>query len=149
MFYNYDQNGFSKIFNKITFHSAGVKLHLSHLYKDSFIDPVLSTDPLRYTSYLTSNIEYQYNRHYSFSALYNYDLETQKKKSMSLGFMYKKRCWNFGIKYSENNRPVLTQSGESSIYDRYLYITIVLKPLMQPSKNSSFITYKLPNSQTN
>jgi LPS-assembly protein len=149
MFYNYDENGFSKIFNKVTFHTKGLKLHLSHLFKDSFIDPVSVTDPLRYTSYLTSKIEYQYNRHYSFSALYNYDLETKKKKSISLGFMYQKRCWDFGIKYSENNRPILTNSGESSIYDRYVYVTIILKPLMQPRKNSAFITYKLPNSQTN
>jgi len=149
MFYNYDQNSFSKVFNKLTFHTKSLQLHLSHLFKDSFIEPVTSTDPLRYTSYLTSNIEYKYNRHYSFSALYNYDLEIKKKKSFSVGFMYKKRCWDFGIKYSESNRPVLTQTGESSIYDKYLYITVVLKPLMQPSKNSSFITYKLPTSQTN
>ncbi|MEN4052776.1 MULTISPECIES: LPS assembly protein LptD [Sulfurimonas] len=149
MFYNYDQNRFSKVFNKVSFTNYGVALHLSHLYKDSFINPQTSSDPLRYTSYLTSSAEYEYNRHYSFSALYNYDLESREKKSMSIGFMYKKRCWDFGIKYSENNRPILTQSGESSIYDKYIYITIVLKPLMQPSKNSSFITYKLPNKQTN
>ena len=149
MFYNYDKNAFSKIFNKVSVNKYGVNLQLSHLYKDSFIAPVNSTDPLQRTSYLTSSVEYVYNRHYSFSALYNYDVESQEKKSMSVGFMYKKRCWDFGIKYSENNRPVLTQSGESSIYDKYIYVTIVLKPLMQPSKNSAFITYKLPNKQTN
>ena len=150
MFYNYDKNAFSKIFNKVSLNKYGVNLQLSHLYKDSFISPVTASDPLQRTSYLTSSAEYTYDRHYSFSALYNYDLETQEKKSMSIGFMYKKRCWDFGIKYSENNRPVLTQNGaSSSIYDKYIYVTIVLKPLMQPSKNSSFITYKLPNKQTN
>ncbi len=150
MFYNYDKNRFSKIFNKISYAQSGFGVHFSHLYKDRFVDPLTSSDPLRYTSYLTSSIEYDYNRHYSYSALYNYDLETKKKKSIAFGFMYKKRCWDFGIKYKEDNRPVLLQNGESSsIYDKYIYITIVLKPLMQPSKNSSFITYKLPNSQTN
>ncbi|MBA1432302.1 MAG: LPS-assembly protein LptD [Epsilonproteobacteria bacterium] len=146
MFYNYDQNAFSKLFNKVSLHNYGVDLQLSHLYKDNFI----ANDTQRYTSYLTSSVEYNYDRHYSFSALYNYDIELQEKKSMSIGFMYKKRCWDFGIKYSENNRPVLTTNGgASSIYDKYIYVTIVLKPLMQPSKNSSFITYKLPNKQTN
>ncbi len=150
MFYNYDKNAFSKIFNKVSLNKYGMNLQLSHLYKDSFVAPVTTSDPLQRTSYLTSSAEYTYDRHYSFSALYNYDLETQEKKSMSIGFMYKKRCWDFGIKYSENNRPVLTQNGaSSSIYDKYIYVTIVLKPLMQPSKNSSFITYKLPNKQTN
>ncbi len=144
MFYNYDENRFSKIFNKVSVSQLyGIHLQISHLFKDSFKE----ADPNRYTSYLTSSIDYDYNKHYSFSALYNYDLETKTKKSMSIGFMYKKRCWDFGIKYSENNRPVLTQSGKSSIYDKFIYVTIVLKPLMQPSKNSAFITYKLPNKE--
>ena len=148
MFYNYDENAFSKLFDKVTFHKYDVELKLSHLYKDSFKKEETAQE--RYTNYLTSNLEYNYNRHYSFSALYNYDIESRQKKSFSIGFMYKKRCWDFGIKYSENNRPVLTTNGgASSIYDRYIYVTIVLKPLMQPSKNSSFITYKLPNEQTN
>ena len=153
MFYNYDRNRFSKVFNKVSFSNYGLRLDLSHLYKDTFVDPQTSSDPLRYTSYLTSNLEYDYNRHYTFSALYNYDLETKEKKSMSVGFMYKKRCWDFGIKYREDNRPVLLQTAQGtesgSIYDRYIYVTVVLKPLMQPSKNSSLITYKLPNSETN
>jgi LPS-assembly protein len=149
MFYNYDKYGFSKIFNKVTLHGYGVALNLSYLYRDRFIDPQTESDPLRYTRYLTSSVTYEYDRHYSFSGLYNYDLETKTKKSMSVGFMYKKRCWDFGIKYREDNRPVLLQNGESaSIYDRYIYVTVILKPLMQPSKNSSLLTYKLPNSQT-
>ena len=49
------------------------------------------------------------------------------------------------MRYVENNRPILTQSGESSIYDKYLYFTIMLKPLMKPSKKgSSDFGLKLP-----
>jgi LPS-assembly protein len=144
MFYNYDKHGFSKIFNRLAFSKFGVGVNFSYLYKDTFIEPLNKDDKSRYTRYITSSASYDYNRHYSVSASYNYDAVERKKKSFSIGFMYKKRCWNFGIKYSENNRPILTQNGESSIYDKYIYVTIVLKPLMQPSKNSSFITYKLP-----
>jgi len=147
MFYNYDEHKFSKIFNKISLNKGGLSLKASYLYKDSFIDPANSNDSLRYTRYLTSSAEYSYNRHYSFSALYNYDFEIRKKKSISIGFMYKKRCWDFGLKYSENNRPSLTQAGKSSVYDRYIYVTIVLKPIMQPTRNSSFLTYKLRSKQ--
>jgi len=143
MFFNYDESKFSKIFNKISLSDQDIKLSLSHLYKDTFLPRTDSYTP--YTSYLTSSLKYDYSKHYTYSASYNYDIEHEEKKSFSIGFLYKKRCWNFGIKYSENNRPVLTQSGESSIYDKYLYLTIVLKPLMQPSANSSFVTYKLPN----
>jgi len=150
MFYNHDKHSFSKILNKISYHDYGVGLSVSHLYRDTFKDPATKTAAPRYTRYLTSNASYEYNRHYSFDATYNYDLQKSVKKSASIGFMYKKRCWDFGIKYAENRRPILTQGGEASyIYDRFVYITIVLKPLMQASSNSSFITYKLPSNEGN
>ena len=143
MFYNYDRNLFSKVFNKLSVRKYGIDLGLSHLYKDSFIDT--TADVPRYTSYLTSTLSYTFNKRYSYSALYNYDSISQETKSMEVGFMYKKRCWDFGIKYSENNRPVLTTTAESSVYDKYVYFTIVLKPLMQ-ADGTSLITYQLPNS---
>jgi LPS-assembly protein len=150
MFFNYDKHRFSKILNKISYRDYGVNLSISHLYKDSFRDPLTEASPSRYTKYLTSTASYKYDRHYSFDASYNYDLENKVKKSASIGFMYKKRCWDFGIKYAENRRPILTQGGEASyIYDKFVYITIILKPLMQASRNSSFITYKLPSSEGN
>ena len=150
MFYNYDKHRFSKILNKISYHDYGVGLSVSHLFRDTFRDPTTEVSPSRYTRYLTSQASYEYNRHYSFDATYNYDLENRVKKSASIGFLYKKRCWDFGIKYAENRRPILTQGGEASyIYDRFVYITVVLKPLMQESKNSSFITYKLPSTEGN
>jgi LPS-assembly protein len=149
MFYNYDKHSFSKIFNKISYNDYGLNLSLSYLYRDSFKDPSPGSKSSRYTRYLTSNATYDYNRHYSFMATYNYDWQNRIKKSASIGFMYKKRCWDFGLKYAENRRPILTQGGESShIYDRFIYVTVVLKPLMQPSRNSSFISYKLPERQS-
>ncbi len=146
MFYNYDQGLFSKVFNRASLVTPDVSVTLSHLYKDSFKEATL--DVPRYTSYLTSSVTYNYNKHYSFSAIYNFDIETQEKKNMSVGFMYKKRCWDFGIRYSENNRPILTNTGESSsVYDKYIYLTLVLKPLMQSEQSSSFLMYKLPESK--
>ena len=145
MFYNYDQGLFSKIFNSVSLVTPELNIALSHLYKDSFVDATV--DAPRYTNYLTSSATYNYNKHYSYSAVYNFDMQTNQKKSMSIGFMYKKRCWDFGLRYSENNRPILTNSGEaSSVYDKYIYLTLVLKPLMQSSNASSFLTYKLPEN---
>jgi len=143
MFYNYDKERFSKIFNKASFNKYGINLALSHLYKDTFVPN--TTDNLRYTSYLTSSLSYTYNNHYSYSGTYNYDIKTNAIKSLDIGFMYKRRCWDFGIKYSENNRPILVagNNSSSSIYDRYIYLTIVLKPIMKANA-ASFLRYQLP-----
>jgi len=144
MFYNYDENRFSQIFNQISLNNYGVTLSASHLFKDNFIPE--SKENERYTSYLTTNLEYNYSSHYSYSASYNYDLQTKEKKSASIGFMYTKRCWDFGIKYAENNRPILSNGlGNSSIYDKYIYVTVLLKPFMKPRKNNSLFSYKLKN----
>lgn len=141
-FYNFDESLFSKVYNKVSFNDYGLNIGLSHLYKEDISKDLNATD--RHSSYLTSTARYTYNKHYSFNAMYNYDIETSLKKSVEVGFMYKKRCWDFGIRYVENNRPVLTTSGEDSIYDKYIYLSIVLKPFMQPDKDGSNISYKLP-----
>ncbi len=141
MFYNYKEQNFSKIFNKISLSRYSTTLALSHLYKDSFD----SGDPLRYTSYLTSTLSYTYDKHYSFSGLYNYDFEARQAKTKEIGFMYKKRCWDFGIRLSETRRPITTVNGDSFIDERYLYFTILLKPIMK-ARNSSVLTYKFPQA---
>lgn len=140
-FYNYKQNRFSKIFNSITLKQAGFNLGVSHLYRDTFRDSTKNRP--KYTNYLTSHLNYDYDKHYSYSAIYNYDLESSELKSLSFGVMYKKRCWDFGVRYSQNRRPVLTNVGEADfINDRFIYLSIVLKPLMKPSESDSTISYR-------
>ena len=145
MFFNYDESLFSKVYNSISYNGYGMGLAFSHVFQDNFDHT--KTGFARFSSYLTSSFRYIHDEHYSYNAVLNYDLEKTTKKTASIGFLYKKRCWDFGISYVENNRPVLTNSGDAynSIYDRYIYFTILLKPLMKASSvmNSAF-TYKLP-----
>lgn len=142
LFYNYDNNLLSKIYSRISYVDHGFNLSLSHMFKDNFSDIDTISNP-KYTNYITTNIRYKYNEHYSYNLVYNYDLERDLKKNIEIGFIYSKRCWDFGLKYLENNRPILSANDASSIYDRYIYITILLKPIMEPSASSSF-SYRLP-----
>jgi len=146
LFFNFDKGLFSKTINRVSYSDDSFNIALSYLYKDSFI-PATSTIT-RYTSYVTSSINYMYSKHYKFSARYNYDIELSQKKTVEFGFLYQKRCWDFGITYAENNRPVLTTTGGSqSIYDKYIYFTIVLKPFMQSNSNSSAFAFRLPGQE--
>ncbi len=141
--YNFSYDNFSKQFNKITYKTDSFDVSLSHLYAKDFINDIR-------TSYVTSSLKYRYNTHYSYKAIYDYDLEKRKKKRAEVGFLYEKRCWNFGLRYAENNRPILTNTNEAaSVFDRYVYFTIVLKPLMKPTP-SDFFGLRLPKVlQTN
>jgi LPS-assembly protein len=147
MFYNYDENDFSKNFNKISYVNSSFNLGLSHMYKNSFD----ITDPESEISYITSSLKYKYDKHYSYNFKLDYDLQRSEKKSFEVGFLYQKRCWDFGLTYLENNRPILNQYGESdSVYDRYIYVTIRLKPIMKPDGGLSGFMFRLPDkSETN
>lgn len=141
MFYNHDQREFSKILNKIEYKDYGFDLSLSHLYKDTFLAATPNT------SYMTAAVSYQYDSNWKYHAIYDYDIELNVKKRSEIGFIYSKRCWDFGLRYVENNRPELARNGQTvNSDDRYIYLTIALKPFMN-SGNSSFFAYKLPDNE--
>ena len=146
MFYNYDATSFSKLTNGVSYSANKVTASLSHLYKDTFLHSKDGYTP--YASYLTGQASYAYDTHYSYHMDYAYDLETSLKKKAEIGFMYKKRCWDFGIRYVENNRPVLSRVGfdSNSVFDRYIFFTIALKPLMSSGRGSSEFALSLPDT---
>ncbi|MFA5234712.1 MAG: LPS-assembly protein LptD [Sulfurimonas sp.] len=144
MFYNYEESGFSKNFNKVMYTGESFNLGLSHMYKNSFIPD--SGNFLQYTSYVTTSIDYKHSKHYSYSFRHDYDLERSEKKGFEVGFLYQKRCWDFGLRYVENNRPILNANGEAdSIYDRYVYVVVRLKPIMSPQSQGTGFAYRLPD----
>ena len=145
IFYDHTQNDISKVVNKLSYSDSDITTSISHLYKNDFEIKTDTHNPI--TSYITSGVSYTYNSHYSYNAKFNYDLETKLKKSAEIGFMYKKRCWDFGLKYSENNRPILTSGNQiSSVYDRFIYITVIFKPIMNPNGATSNYIMRLPQT---
>ena len=144
MFFNYDEKSFSKLLNKLTYNDESFNVSLSHLFKDTFIQTATLSSQ---TSYITSSARYTYDSHYSYHVGLNYDLENSQKKSAEIGFLYQKRCWDFGMRYLENNRPILTSNNvSSSIYDRYVYFSIAFKPFM--SSDTTATDYGIKLSET-
>ncbi len=141
-FYDHDENDFSNIYNKVSYNGYGLGVSLAYLYKNNFLEDTQSGEP--YSKYLTSSLSYRYDQHYSYKIVYNYDVQTNLKKNLEVGFLYNKRCWDFGLRYVENNRPILSSGGDyNSVYDRYVYFTILLRPLMEAGSNPG-LSYKLP-----
>jgi LPS-assembly protein len=140
-FYNHDEKDFSKIYNQVAFNANGLNLSLAYLYQNKFHKEGEASSGEPFAKYLTSSASYRYDSHYSYNIVYNYDIQTNLKKNLEVGFLYQKRCWDFGLRYVENNRPI----GYNSIYDRYVYFTILLKPFMQPRVGSG-LSYKLPET---
>ncbi len=139
-FYNYDRQLIAKTLNSLSYQDDNIGAHISYLYKDTFLDPTAAAP--RFTKYVTSGFSYRYNEHYRYFANYNYDVEAAKKKSSEVGFLYSKRCWDFGLRYVENIRPILQANNQaSSLDDRYIFFTITLKPI-----GGSEINYRIPST---
>ncbi|MFA6760945.1 MAG: LPS assembly protein LptD [Sulfuricurvum sp.] len=138
MFYSHKKRSLSKNYNRITYRDETYVLGISHNYRRS----LASREKI---NYLTASFGYRYNPQYSFHLNYSYDLERSLKKSIEVGFLYSRDCFDFGLTYVENNRPILNRSGYSgSIYDKIIYVFVRLKPFMSQNSNSSGFSYRLP-----
>ena len=123
--YDHEESKVTKQLSSVRYNGKKTSADLSHYFEDKARRGQLTNN-----SYLSFRFDYRYDDHYRYFANYTYDLENSVTKNIGTGFFYTKRCWDFGLRYTENNRPVLQSGGvANSIYDRYLYMTLSLKPI--------------------
>lgn len=134
-FYNHDLNKITKLLNSVRYNDERLNVSINHFYEN-----IIKSRVEVKNSYFTANASFQYSSRYRYFGKYAYDLENAIKKNMEFGFLYSKRCWDFGIRYVENNRPILTNNESSSVFDKYIYFTVALKPM-----GGSELNYKMSN----
>jgi LPS-assembly protein len=120
IFYNHQENIINKSISTLNVNMENIEFDLRHYFERGTTTR---------SDFIGSSLRYIQNSHYSYNAQLDYDMHTKQKKRLALGFTYTKRCWEFGLEYVENNRPILTNNQVQSLYDKYVYFKIVLKPL--------------------
>ncbi len=135
MFYSHERRKISKMVNTLRIDAEPIALGLNLLFEDV----IRSRQEIK-NSYLTAEAQYRLSERYRVSGKYAYDMQNAVKKNMEAGLFYAKRCWEFGVRYVENNRPILTSNESASVYDKYLYFTIALQPM-----GGSEVGYKISN----
>ena len=141
--YNHDRNRITKEQNTLRYNDGIVTAGVSHYYTDELrYDSALSHNVTEYASYWTADAAYQYNRNYRFFGILAYDYREDLMKRSEIGFLYTQRCLDFGIRYVQNRRPILTNTtGNDSVDDSYIFITLILKPI-----GGSEFNYKLTSN---
>ncbi|MFY9143367.1 LPS-assembly protein LptD [Sulfuricurvum sp.] len=123
--YNHDRNRVTKEQNTLRYNDGIVNAGVSHYYTDE-----LRNNTPVYASYWNADAAYQYNQHYRFFTILAYDYREDLLKRSEIGFLYSQRCLDFGIRYVQNRRPVLTNNvNNNSVDDSYIFFTIILKPI--------------------
>ncbi|MGZ8548527.1 MAG: LPS-assembly protein LptD [Sulfuricurvum sp.] len=136
--YNHDRNRITKEQNTLRYNDTAVSASISHYYTDEIRD-----NQVEHTSYLTVDAAYQANRYYRIFGQIAYDYQQDLLKRSEIGFLYTQRCFDFGLKFVQNIRPILTNGAvNDSVNDSYVFITVILKPL-----GGSEFNYKLTNGQ--
>jgi len=133
VFYNYDRSRISKVLGSVRYSNSAFDVGLTELYEDT-----LDANGTQSVNYMTLDAQYRYNEHYRYFGRYAYDWQEQVKKLSEIGFEYRKRCWRFGMRYVENNRPILTNNEASSLLEKYVYFTVELRPI-----GGTEVNYKL------
>ncbi len=131
--YNHDRNRITKEQNTLRYNDSIISGSVSNYYTDQ-----LGKIP-QYASYWTADLAYQYNRYTKIFGLVAYDYQEALLKRSEAGFLYTQRCFDFGLRFVQNRRPILTNTtGSDSVDDSYVFITVILKPL-----GGSEFNYKL------
>lgn len=132
--YNHDRNVVTKEQNTLRYNDGIVSTGVSHYYSDQLRNNI----PV-YASYWTADASYRYNSHYKIFSNVAYDYHESLLKQGVIGVLYTQRCFDLGMRYVQNLRPVLTTTNaNNSINDSYIFITITLKPI-----GGSEFNYKL------
>ncbi|MDP1785052.1 MAG: LPS assembly protein LptD [Sulfuricurvum sp.] len=141
--FNHDRSRITKEINTVRYNDNIVMASVSHYYTDALRMNKTGERAAFYSSYWSADASYQYNRHYRIFGLLAYDYREDLMKRSEIGFMYSQRCLDFGLRFVQNNRPVLTNANASdSVNDSYVFITLILKPI-----GGSAFNYKITNHQ--
>ena len=136
--YDHDRARVTKEINSVGYKNGALSGALNHTYTDA-----LRNGLAVYSSYWSGDISYQYNRYYRIFGLIAYDYHEKLMKRNEIGIMYSQRCLDLGLRFVQNNRPVLTNTNAgSSVNDSYIFLTLILKPI-----GGSEFNYKITNHQ--
>lgn len=141
--FNHDRSRVTKEINTVRYNDNIVKAGVNHYYTDEVRMNAAGERATFYSSYWSADASYQYNRYYRIFGLVAYDYRADLMKRSEIGFMYSQRCLDFGLRFVQNNRPVLTNANASdSVNDSYVFMTLILKPI-----GGSEFNYKITNHQ--
>lgn len=98
-------------------------------YKVSFIHTYQKDENDNTDNYLSFAVDTNYVENYNFFANTNYDIEDDYFKSWSIGWIMKKKCWDYKLTYKEERTPKLTSAGSDSTNKKGIYLTFNLYPI--------------------
>lgn len=118
LFYDMRTDNFDKISSNLAYKSSGFSSNVSHLFQNQ---PLINKE----SDYYTFNMKYRSGGGYTYNVKYMYDNILETARNMVAGIKMKKRCWSYGIEFSERIIP----TSSASLTERYLSLSVNLLPI--------------------
>ena len=121
IFYSYERDKIRKSQTTFLWDGKDYYFKIMHNY-ENFKDKEAS-------NYLIAKFNTKFPGKYNFFADIDYDMDNNFAKGWKIGWIFKKKCWNYKITYRESVTPSLTSEGTESITKRGVFLTLNLVPL--------------------
>lgn len=119
--YNTKDEFFSHVQTSAAYSDDKFYFKTSHIYKND--------EKEKKDSYLGLESRLNLSRSHEIFGAYQYDLQNDFRKSWEFGYAYKRKCWNFALKYKEDARPKFTKSGQSMEKESDVFLFITFYPI--------------------
>jgi len=110
LFYSHKYHRLRKIQSGVSYNKNRYHLNINHSYEYKKFN--------KNSNFITSYFESKIDNHYSMFASLDYNIEDSFTKEWSVGWKYKKRCWDYMFRYKESVTPNLTSEGAQSVTKR-------------------------------
>lgn len=117
--YSYKRDKFSKVQSSLHVKNRIVKVDLIHTYLNN---------PNSKNSFISANINYNYDRHHTLFSDVNYDFKGKYSKMWQFGLHVRKKCYNYTVSYKEETKPKLTSAGVDYVKKEGFYASFELYP---------------------
>lgn len=117
--YSHEYSRFSKFQTSLNWKIEDYNTKFIHTYQKSSADEV--------DNYLTFSVNTNYVENYNLFASLNYNIEDDYFKSWQVGWIMKKKCWDYRLAYKEDRAPDSSTNGSTN--KRGIYLTFNLYPI--------------------
>jgi LPS-assembly protein len=141
LFYSHEYHRLRKIQSGVSYNKEKYIFNINHSYEYKKYD--------KSSNFITSYLESKIDNHYSVFASFDYDIEDSFTKEWSIGWKYKKRCWDYMFRYKESVTPNLTSEGAQSLTKRGVLFFVRFYPFggMKYEYNKQSQLYDIPSQK--
>ncbi len=123
LFYSYEKHKLRKSQTTVTYNRKDLDLKLIHNYEKA------RSEKSEDSNFFIAKVKTKLSKRYDIFANIDYDMKNNFTREWKIGWIFKKKCWNYKIAYRQSVTPSLTSEGTESITKKGVFLILNLVPI--------------------